>query len=322
LSTWESSDAGAAWQLIENPNVSVDEVEPSVPTVPIDYTPTHTGTRTRTDRYVSSISVNDEILEFTAEQQNRAYLDVTDEKTFAVAGGEEISFEVLPVAGVWMNGFVYIDEDKDGFTAGVASDGYTPTGDLVSYSFYNNGDVSDGLGWNSAGESLEGEARNTLELPNFTAPSVPGTYRLRFKFDWCNIDPAGSEGTYFTNTFMGHGGQIIDVMLLVRGIALDKTTATLVEGATLALNASVIPADEETESIEWSTSDAAVATVDESGLVTAISAGTATITAKAGELTATCEVTVERAFVAVEEITLDQTTATLVEGETMTSVAA
>ena len=40
--------------------------------------------------------------------------------------------------------------------------------------------------------------------------------------------------------------------------------------------------------VEWSSSDEAVATVDENGVVTAVASGTATITARAGELTASC----------------------------------
>ena len=318
LSTWQSSDAGAAWQLIENPNVSPNDVEPTP--VPIDYLPAFTGAKTNIEKYVGSLSVNNQRFELTYDQRNQAYLDVAGEKTFVVAGGKEVSFQATGDNHGWMHAYVYIDTDKNGFEAAIAEDGYTPTGDLVSYSFYNNGAESDDEGWNSVGDKYVGDARSTLDLPNFVAPDVPGAYRMRFKFDWCNIDPNGDQDGKFGD-FMEHGGQIIDMTLLVRSVVLDNTTVTLVEGATLALNASVMPADEETESIEWSTSDAAVATVDESGLVTAISAGTATITAKAGELTATCEVTVERAFVAVEEITLDQATATLVEGETMTLVA-
>ena len=318
LSTWQSSDAGAAWQLIENPNVSPNDVEPTP--VPIDYLPAFTGAKTNITKYVGSLSVNNQRFELTYDQRNQAYLDVAGEKTFVVAGGKEVSFQATGDNNGWMHAYVYIDTDKNGFEAAIAEDGYTPTGDLVSYSFYNNGAESDDEGWNSVGDKYVGDARSTLDLPNFVAPDVPGAYRMRFKFDWCNIDPNGDQDGKFGD-FMEHGGQIIDMTLLVRSVVLDNTTVTLVEGATMALNASVIPADEETESIEWSTSDAAVATVDESGLVTAISAGTATITAKAGELTATCEVTVESAFVAVEEIVLGQATATLVEGETMTLVA-
>jgi hypothetical protein len=51
-------------------------------------------------------------------------------------------------------------------------------------------------------------------LPAFTAPGQAGTYRLRFKQDWCNIDPQGdADGKY--GDFKQNGGQIIDLYLNV-----------------------------------------------------------------------------------------------------------
>ena len=61
--------------------------------------------------------------------------------------------------------------------------------------------------------------------------------------------------------------------------------------------------------------------MDAAGKVTAVKEGTATITAKAGEKTATCAVTVEKKVIAVESVTIDKTTLTLVEGETATLTA-
>ena len=78
----------------------------------------------------------------------------------------------------------------------------------------------------------------------------------------------------------------------VTGITLDKTTAELEIGATETLSATVTPDDATDKSVTWTTSDANVATV-ENGVVTAVAAGNATITAQAGEHTATCAVTVK-----------------------------
>lgn len=74
------------------------------------------------------------------------------------------------------------------------------------------------------------------------------------------------------------------------GITLDATTAKVKLGETKTLVATVTPADS-TDTVTWETSDATVATV-EGGIVTAVAVGTATITAKVGEFSATCTVTV------------------------------
>ena len=78
----------------------------------------------------------------------------------------------------------------------------------------------------------------------------------------------------------------------VTGITLDKATVTITEGETETLVATVTPADATDKTVTWTTSNSAVATVD-GGVVTAVKAGTATITATAGGYSASCVVTVE-----------------------------
>ena len=74
-------------------------------------------------------------------------------------------------------------------------------------------------------------------------------------------------------------------------ISLNETAKELVVGESFTLTATTTPADAE---VSWSTSDEAVVTVEE-GTVTAISVGTATVTAKNDTVTATCEITVKGA---------------------------
>ena len=62
----------------------------------------------------------------------------------------------------------------------------------------------------------------------------------------------------------------------------------------MILSAEVTPEDATDKTVTWSSSDASVATVDQRGNVTAVGAGTATITATAGDCSATCEVTVTK----------------------------
>lgn len=77
----------------------------------------------------------------------------------------------------------------------------------------------------------------------------------------------------------------------VESITLNKTQLSLVKGATETLAATVLPTTATDKAVTWKSSDTAVATVKD-GIVTAVAAGNATITAKAGEKTATCVVTV------------------------------
>ena len=72
-------------------------------------------------------------------------------------------------------------------------------------------------------------------------------------------------------------------------VSIDEDTLNLVEGDTGPLNATVEP---EGTPITWTSSDPIVATVDANGVVTAHNRGTATITARAGTASDTCEVTV------------------------------
>lgn len=74
-------------------------------------------------------------------------------------------------------------------------------------------------------------------------------------------------------------------------ITLNKPQLSLVKGATETLTATVLPTTATDKAVTWKSSDTAVATVKD-GIVTAVAAGNATITAKAGEKTATCAVTV------------------------------
>ena len=97
-------------------------------------------------------------------------------------------------------------------------------------------------------------------------------------------------------------GQITEVEVSqdapVSRILLNTYEAALIynkeESKTTQLTATVLPAEATGWTIEWSSSDETVATVDSSGLVTALAEGEAVITAAIGEIQATCTVTVEK----------------------------
>ena len=102
----------------------------------------------------------------------------------------------------------------------------------------------------------------------------------------------------------------------VTGVTLDKTEISKVAGETEKLSATVAPDNATDQKVTWTTSDANVATVDESGNVTAVAAGSATITAKAGDKTATCSVTVTAKEVTLDSIAVEPATKQVKEGET------
>ena len=102
----------------------------------------------------------------------------------------------------------------------------------------------------------------------------------------------------------------------VTSISLDKTTLALAEQDTYQLTATVKPDNATDKTVTWSTANAAIATVSDNGLVTAVAEGTTTITAKAGDKTATCTVTVSKKVIPVTSVTLNKTSLALTEQET------
>ena len=109
-------------------------------------------------------------------------------------------------------------------------------------------------------------------------------------------------------------------IVAVTGITLNKTTLSLEEGGKETLTATVLPATATNKTVTWSSDKTDVATVDSNGKVTAVAEGTATITAKAGDQTAECAVTVTAA-VALTGISLDKETLSLAEGKSETLTA-
>lgn len=85
-----------------------------------------------------------------------------------------------------------------------------------------------------------------------------------------------------------------DTYVAVTGISLECTERQMKVGEKCTLGARILPDNATFSTIQWTSSDSSVASVNGNGAVTAISAGTATITATTadGGYTATCTVTV------------------------------
>ncbi len=81
----------------------------------------------------------------------------------------------------------------------------------------------------------------------------------------------------------------------ITSVKLNKTTLELSPKGTATLKATIEPSNTtDNKTVTWTSSNTKVATVDKKGNVTALSVGTAVITAKAGTKTATCKVTVKK----------------------------
>jgi hypothetical protein len=108
--------------------------------------------------------------------------------------------------------------------------------------------------------------------------------------------------------------------VVVTGVSLDKTTLSLVEGSSATLTATIVPAEAANKRVTWKSSASDVASVDAEGKVTAVKAGTATITVTTadGAKTATCAVTVEANVVPVTGVSLNKTILELGEGQSET----
>ena len=99
----------------------------------------------------------------------------------------------------------------------------------------------------------------------------------------------------------------------VSGVTLNESTRNMNPGNTFRLIATVAPADASNKAVTWASSNDAVATVNSTGLVTAVAPGTATITVTTveGGYTAQCVITVTNVNVPVTGVSLNETSKTL-----------
>ena len=115
------------------------------------------------------------------------------------------------------------------------------------------------------------------------------------------IIPAISESKVTDVLIMATCGSYTDSCRVIvnrncRSIQLNKTSKSIDEGSSFTLTATVSPSDCP-DTITWSSSNSSIASVSSSGKVTGKSAGYCTITAKCGNETATCNVTVNALYV-------------------------
>lgn len=218
---------------------------------------------------------------------------------YAAGGGTEVT-----QANVICQQYSYMDADM--YSGGVLND--TPPADITNITLADAqafgaavncpttywvvvyAKDGDNLKWTSNGKTGE-------------QISTPRSTSSRTLSAWCNLINddvyhfGGNYDPYRQVTFYFSKGL---ATVSVTGVSLDKTTAQTIDvGGTVSFTATVSPDNATDKTVTWTTSDASVATVD-NGVVTAVAAGTATITAIAtngtddtsDDKTATCAVTV------------------------------
>lgn len=154
----------------------------------------------------------------------------------------------------------------------------------------------------AASFTITGFAANSKVIVAFTSNSLPSQANIEYTITYTAGDVPPAEP------------------VAVTGVTLDKTTLSISQNKTAQLTATVQPANADNKNVFWTSDNSAVATVDQTGKVTAVAEGTATITVTTedGNHTATCVVTVTppAAPVPATGITLAPTTLTVKVGAT------
>src|SRR6185437_8789470 len=112
--------------------------------------------------------------------------------------------------------------------------------------------------------------------------------------------------------------------VLAASVAIAPSSVSLTQGATAQLSTTVKDTSGNVLTgmiVTWSSSNTNVATVSSSGLVTALAAGNATITATAGGVSATASVAVQSLPVPVASVSMSPSSASMVPGDTVTITA-
>jgi len=164
---------------------------------------------------------------------------------------------------------------------------------------------------------------------NKTAHDIPVTVTIPANANGFRVvRRAGTSSQVNSITLtLGEGGSVTPPdPVAVTGVSLNKNATTIAIGANETLTATITPANADNQAVTWSSNNTAVATVNQTGKVTGVSAGTATITVTTqdGNKTATCTITVPDPSadpVAVTGVSLNKTSTSLTVGATETLTA-
>jgi len=121
-----------------------------------------------------------------------------------------------------------------------------------------------------------------------------------------------------------YGGLIascqVTITIPVSSVTISPSSFTLSSGASKVLTTTVLPSNAANKSVTWSSSNTAIATVNSSGVVTAGSAGSATITATTVDMGLISRSTVT-VIIGVQSVSLNSSSISLLKGSTFQAVA-
>ena len=239
--------------------------------------------------------------------------------------GVTIQYQVGGTEGQWLDYKGPITGLNHGQTV------YALITDGINQSGYTSIDILDQINPQNAQIELSGNTTNTTgsiiatvtHIDNETGVDI-GNCKWEYN---TNSNQIGTEASNYTNSFSSDGEKItlsastvgtyylhvltadkvgnklesisqgVTVTQLVTGITVSPTSLTLEEGQTQQLTASITPDNASNKAVSWSSNNTNIATVSSTGLVTAKTEGTATITVKANDgsnMQATCTVTIKK----------------------------
>lgn len=176
---------------------------------------------TRGDRNVNGVGLTVDGKAQTVTCQDKVmYTDGVTLDAFSAKAGQQVQ-PTFNYKGGWMNAYVYVDWGCDGvFSYDVNDDGTPADGsDVVSY----NAAQVNGAWRKSDGTTVTNGNNIAAGVPAFTVPAGTenGFYRMRYKVDWDNLDPAGASA------IISNAGGIVDVVLDVHGDAVSVNASQL-----------------------------------------------------------------------------------------------
>lgn len=173
-----------------------------------------------------------------------------------------------------------------------------------------NGEIKIGYMSDATQASETKKVGTMLKLVFLVKSGAGNTSELEFEATTLKKDDGTNVSANITN----------GKLRIISGIKMNKSSLNLKVGNTSTLTLSTLPTavDISNETTTWSSSNTSVATVNSNGMVTAVSAGTAKITATVLGLNAECAITVENVSIPLQSISLSETEVTLNVGENKT----